>query len=238
MKIKRAVAILLVAVMLLVPASLSVVAADTAIVSGPIKVVYTDSEYFNPQGLVISVNGTEITYTPDNTKFSFVPALNEHVKAETPVIVNYKPEYDKNGNVKYTTNVDVYYNNEKVDSVTLTVTHTWGECTYIDNNFHGQYCLGCGVVKDRFDLDKKEFVSDLQAHNVDEYIPNDDGGLFIEQTETGTCTDCGHDITRNIEGSNKFDYVFSGTMTKFESELIGYIKGILVTLVQMLAGIR
>ncbi len=237
MKIKRAVAILLVAVMLLVPASLSVVAADTAIVSGPIKVVYTDSEYFNPQGLVISVDGTEITYTPDNNKFSFVPALNEHVKANEAMMNGYNPKYDKNGNHLYSSSVDVYYDNEKVDTIALTVTHTYGDITYMDNNFHGRYCLGCGAVEEVYSQADSKFVSGLSAHTVDEYIPNDDGGLFIEQTETGTCTGCGHEITRSIDGSEKFDYVFSGNMTQFESELIDYVRKILVTLIQMLVGI-
>ncbi len=238
MKIKRAVAILLVAVMLLVPASLSVVAADTAIVSGPIKVVYTDNEYFNPQGLVISVNGENITYTPDNNKFSFVPALNEHIKANTVVMNGFEPAYDKAGNILYTSDVEVYYNNEKVDTITLNVTHIYGDITYMDNNFHGQYCLGCGAVKETYSTDDMKFVSGLSAHTVPEYIPNDDGGLFIEQTETGTCSGCGHEITRSIKGSNKFDTVFSGNMTAFETEIIGYIRDILVTLIQMLTGIR
>ncbi len=239
MKIKRALAILLVAVMLLVPVSSSVFAADSAIVSGPIKVAYTDSEYFNPQGLVISVNGEDITYTPDNAKFSFIPALNEHIKVGEYIKDGLSPAYDKNGNVLYTSNVDVYYNNEKIDSITLTVTHVWGDVTYIDNNYHGQYCLGCGVVKDRFDDKNMVFVSDIQSHTVDNFIPNDDGALFIQQTQTGTCTGCGEKVTESIPGSEKFGSLFpDDSLTSFESEIIGYLKNILVTLVQMLAGIR
>ncbi len=217
MKIKKALAILLVAVMLIVPFSVSIFAADNAIVSGPIKVAYKDSEYLNPQGLVISVDGKDITYTPDNAKFTFVPGLNEHLKTEVAL-----------GEGKFASNIDVYYDNELIGTITVEVAHIWGDITYMDNNFHGRYCQGCGVVEKTL------------AHNVPEYIPNDDGGLFINQTETGKCADCGHAITRDIPDSNKFNQtIMGGTgLTQLEMEIVGYLQSILVTLIQALAGIR
>ncbi len=215
MKTKRVVAILLLAVMLLVPASVSVFAADVSIVSGPIKVAYKDSEYFNPQGLVISVDGEEITYTPDNAKFNFVPGLNEHIKV-TETEDGVAP-----------TEITVYYDDVKIGTVAVSVQHVWGDCTYLDNNFHGQYCLGCGVVKETL------------PHNVPEFIPNDDGGLFVQQTQTGTCADCGAKVTENIPGSEGFGSLFDPeNLTNFELEIVGYLQNILVTLIQMIVGIK
>ncbi len=216
MKIKRAVAILLVAVMLLVPVSSSVFAASVALVSGPIKVAYTDNEYFNPQGIVVNVDGKDVTYTPDNAKFTFVPALNEHIKvtvAEDGTVVP--------------TEIDVYYDNQLAGTVSVTVAHIWGEMTYLDNNFHGKYCLGCGVIEERL------------SHNVAEFIPNDDGGLFIDQTQTGTCLDCGQPITESIPNTNRFNSLFDiSSLTDMEMEILVYIGQILVPLIQMLVGLK
>ncbi len=205
MKAKKLLAVLLVAVMLLVPAS-SFASAANAIVREPIKTAYSDCEYFNPQGLVINYNGSDITYTPDNANFAFMPALNEYLTVDTKT-------------------VDVYYNNEKIGTVAVAVEHIWGDITYLDNNFHGQYCIGCGVVNERL------------PHTVDEFIPNDDGGLFIQQTQTGTCTGCHAEITESIVGSEKFDDIF-GDVTETEGTIIMYIQLFLVNLIQMLVGIK
>ena len=229
MKAKKALAVLLVAVMLLATLSFGASAANEDIVSDPIKTVYTDCEYFNPQGLVITVNGKEITYSPTDKNFMFSPGLNEKLTtADMIVDDNGNAKLDENGYEQYTADVAVYYDNVKIGTITVTVSHVWGETTYMDNNYHGKYCLGCGIV------DKHKF----SAHNVPEYIPNDDGGVFIQQTETGTCTDCHGEITRNIPNTEKFDSLFTGNFTGLEAEFLKYIKMILVTLIQTLVGIK
>ncbi len=208
MKAKKTLAVLLVAVMLLMTVCINVSAASGTITTGPIKTAYTDCEFFNPQGLVVEFDGTPITYTPDNANFAFSPALNDHLTVDTTVI-------------------DVYYKNVKVGSVTIKVDHVWGDVTYLDNNFHGQYCLGCGVVKERL------------THTVPEYIPNDDGGLFIPQTETGVCSDCHAEITKDRVGSENFNQIFDfGNMTETEITIFTYIQMILVGLIQTIVGIR
>lgn len=53
MRTKKALAVLLAVVMLAVPFAVMSYAAP-AIVTNPVKTDYTDCEYFNPQGLVIS----------------------------------------------------------------------------------------------------------------------------------------------------------------------------------------
>ncbi len=229
MKAKKALAVLLVAVMLLATLSFGASAADEAIVSGPIKTAYTDSEYFNPQGLVITVDGKEIVYTPVNDKFSFNPGLNEKLTtANTLLDDNGEPKRDENGYKIHTADVVVYYDNIKVGTITVDVSHIWGETTYMDNNYHGNICLGCGIV------DENTFV----AHNVPEYIPNDDGGIFVQQTETGVCADCHCEVTRYIKNSEKFDSLLTGDFSPTESELLTYIKLILVGLIQLFVGIK
>lgn len=229
MKAKRLLAVLLVAIMLLVPFSSFANAAGEAIVKGPIITAYTDAEYFNPQGLVITVDGVEIEYTPDNESFKFVPGLTEQLKTSNPVTdINGNPVEDDNGYVMYYENVAVYYDEVLIGTVAVSVSHVWGETTYMDNNYHGNYCHGCGIV------DENTFSN----HNVKEYIPNDDGGLFIQQSETGVCEDCHAEITRKIAGSEKFDSIFTGNYTDTELQILTYLKLILVGLVQLLAGIQ
>ena len=229
MNAKKALAVLMVAVMLLVPFTFAVSAADEAIVSGPIKTAYTDNEYFNPQGLVITVDGKEIEYTPIDDKFTFVPGLNEKLTTANAITdINGTPVVDENGYKSYTADIAVYYDNVKVGSVTVVVSHIWGKTTYMDNNYHGNYCLGCGVV------DEVTFKN----HNVSNYIPNDDGGLFIQQTETGVCDDCHEEVTRSIPGTEKFDSILTGNFTDTEVEIITYLKTILISLIQLLVGIK
>lgn len=217
MKAKKALAVLLVAVMLLVPFSFGASAAGEAIVKGPIKTAYTDCEYFNPQGLVITVDGKEIEYSPIDDNFKFVPALNEKLTVDTEITVYYKQIVD----ASTTTEIEI-------GKITVEVSHVWGETTYMDNNYHGRYCLGCGIVDE----------ATFGAHNVAEFIPNDDGGLFIDQTETGTCSDCNGEITQSIKGTHKFDSILTGNMTETEATIVTWLNIILVSLVQMLVGIR
>lgn len=215
MKLKRALAVLMVAIMLVVPFSaVSSAANNYIIISGPIKTNYTDCEYFVPQGIAITDGSEIILYSPTDEKWSFDPAINELLT----VGVNEIGE-DVN-DVK----VRVFYDNKYIGDVDVHVEHILGEITFIGQAGHGQYCLGCGKVHN------------FEEHNVPEYIPNDDGGLFIMQTETGTCEDCHGKITRNIENSEKFLTIF-GNLSPVESEIIGYLNSILVTLIQMLAGI-
>ncbi len=227
MKAKRTLAVFLVAVMLLVPFSMFVSAAGETLVSGPIKTAYTDNEYFNPQGIVINVNGKEIAYSPVDSKFKFVPGLDERLTtANAEVTGGGAPLLDENGYQVYSANVDIYYNEVKVDTVKVRVSHVWGKVQYMDNNYHGHFCMGCGIV------DEVTF----SKHNVAEYIPNDDGGLFIQQSESGECVDCGHIITRKIAETEKFNSIFSGNFSDLEAEILTYVSSILVGLIQFLTG--
>lgn len=229
MKAKRILAVLLVAIMLLVPFSSAVSAATLTLVSGPIITAYKDTEYFNPQGIVVSVDGKEVPYTPDNASFKFVPALNELLCTTDLVMMDeYNPLLDENGYKQYTTDVAVYYDEQLVGKVTVSVKHDWGDTTYLDQTHHGNKCKGCGIV------DEVTFG----PHNVKQYIPNDDGGLFIEQSETGTCEDCHAEITRKIPGTHKFETIFTGDYTETEGTILTYITTILVTLIQFLTGIK
>ncbi len=211
MRTKKAIAVLLAVVMLAVPlavVSLAAPSGEITITAGPTKTEYTDFEYFNPQGLSVSVDGTTVDYSPLNADFTFLPALNEYLKVENE-------------------EVEVYYQNKYVGSVEITVNHLLGEITEMGEAGHGQYCLGCGAV------------FNFEAHDIPEFIPNDDGGLFLPQTQTGTCSVCDAKVTENIEGSEGFLYIFDlDNTTETEASIIEYLYLILVTLVQTLVGIR
>ncbi len=203
MKTKKALAVILAVVMLVMPLAVSSFAADNGIVAGPTKAAYNDSEYFSPLGIVVSYEGDEIAYTPGDSNFRFAPALNELLTTETNEVV-------------------VYYNNEEIGTVAIAVDHILGELTIIDNG-HGKFCLGCGRL------------IEFEEHIVPEYIPNDDGGLFTLQTETGYCSvpECNAEVTRTIPGSDKFLSSFNPeNTTPLESEIIGYFYTILVSLIQ------
>lgn len=202
MKTKKALAVLLAVVMLVMPLAVSSFAAtENGIVAGPTKTAYNDSEYFNPIGIVINYEGETVSYIPGDSKFRFTPALDELVTVET-------------------TDVIVYYDNVEIGTVSISVDHILGELVAIDNG-HGKFCLGCGQLHE------------FEEHDVPEYIPNDDGGFFVLQTETGVCTVCNAEVTRNIPGSEKFTGAFDiENMTGLEVEIFGYIYMILVSLVQ------
>ena len=207
MKTKKALAVLLAVVMLVMPLAVSSFAAtENGIVAGPTKTAYNDSEYFNPIGIVINYEGETVSYIPGDSNFRFTPALDELVTVET-------------------TDVIVYYDNVEIGTVSISVDHILGELVAIDNG-HGKFCLGCGQLHE------------FEEHDVPEYIPNDDGGFFVLQTETGVCTVCNAEVTRSIPGSEKFINAFdSETLTELESEIIGYIYKILVSLIQSFVSI-
>lgn len=208
MKTKKALAVLLAVVMLVMPFAVSSFAAtENGIVADPIKTAYNDSEFFNPQGLSITYNGEVITYLPTDANFRFEPALNELLTVET-------------------VEAKIYYNNEFIGSVNISVEHILGELTAVDHG-HGYFCLGCGTLHN------------FENHVVNEWIPNDDGGIFTMQTQTGICTVCNAEVTEGIPGSAKFDSLFnSDLMTELEGTIVGYISTILVSLIQMLVGIK
>lgn len=218
MRTRKALAVLMVAIMLM--ASFSIVgnaAASYAIVSGPIKTAYTDCDYFNPQGLAITDGTNLIVYTPADEKWAFDPALNVLLSVGV----------DAEGNDVLEQEVEIFYDNQLVGTVVVGVDHILGDITCLGQAAHGQYCLGCGKVHN------------YEEHTVNEWIPNDDGGLFLQQTQTGKCEICQGEITENIPGSEKFLTIFDpNNITETESEIVGYIYSILVSLVQMLVGIK
>lgn len=215
MRTKKAIAVLLAVVILAIPFAVNAFAASE-IVAQPIKTVYTDCEKFNPQGLVVSVDGEEIPYTPIDANFAFMPGLDEFLTVGTNA---------DGDDLPYNT-IEVYYNNRYVGTIEVEVNHVLGEITSLGDAGHGQYCLGCGKVHN------------YEAHSIPEFIPNDDGGLFVPQTQTGTCEICNGKVTESIPGSEGFQFIFGGEMTDFESEIIGYFYMIAVTLIQALIGIK
>ena len=138
MKTKKALAVILAVVMLVMPLAVSSFAADNGIVAGPTKTAYNDSEYFSPLGIVISYEGDEIAYTPGDSNFRFTPALNELVTVDTTEVV-------------------VYYNNDEIGTVEIAVDHILGEVTIIDNG-HGKFCLGCGQLHEFEEHDVPEYI--------------------------------------------------------------------------------
>ncbi len=228
MKTKKALAVLLAVVMLVMPLAVSSFAAGT-ILTNPVKTVYNDSEYFNPQGLVILVDGEEIVYSPDDTKFRFDPALNEFLTVET-------------------TEVAVYYNNQFIATVPITVEHILGELTTVGNG-HGRYCLGCGTIHEfekhyEYSLGDDPNVLEEGTGDYDyvtDWIPNDDGGIFTMQTATGKCSVCNAEVTKSIPGSEKFLFLFDieseDSLTGLESTVLLYFYQIVVSLIQTLVGI-
>ncbi len=188
------------------------------VASKPIVKEYTDAQYVNPTGLAIYDGSDVVEYTPFNTKFSFSPDADELLSADEFVIEEGAEGYGLDI-------VTVYYDNVKLGTYTVKVKHVLGELVAIDSQ-HGHYCIGCGKI------------FNLEEHDVPEFIPNDDVGLFKQQTETGTCSVCNAEVTRVIEGSEKFLGLFDPeNMTEFESEIVGYIYMIAVSLIQMLMGI-
>ena len=240
MKTRKAIAVLLALVMLVVPFVVSSYAAPAAtIVTNADVTAYTDVEYFNPQGLVINDGTENIVYTPSNKDFSFVPALNEILTVDTT----------EEGVLSATKEINVYYKNAFCGSITVTVSHTLtGKLEHIGNG-HGEYCLGCGQLfnferhtvdvagdADSLTFDHVEFVEEF--FDPAYIIPNDDGGLFVPQTQTGTCGVCGGKETINIPQSEKFLTIFGNEMTGLETEILIYFYQIAVSLVQMLIGIK
>ncbi len=218
MTMKKALAVLMVAVMLV--ASFSIVgnaAVTYTIVEGPLKTAYTDCDYFNPQGITIT-DGTEvISYSPVDDKWAFQPGLNELLT----VGVNNDGEDLPENTIK------VFYDNQLVGIISVEVNHILGEVVFLGDAGHGQYCLGCGKVHN------------YEEHKISEFIPNDDGGLFVPQTQTGTCEICNGKVTESIPGSEKFGNAFNGdAMTETESTIVFYVYSILVSLIQMLIGIK
>ncbi len=217
MTMKKALAVLMVAVMLMASFSIVGNAAAYSIVEGPIKTEYTDCDYFNPQGLTITDGTDIIVYSPIDDKWTFQPGLKELLSTSVDAEGNEVPEKE----------IKVFYDNVLVGVVTVTVEHILGEVTFLGDAGHGQYCLGCGKVHN------------YEAHSISEWIPNDDGGLFVAQTQTGTCEICNGEVTETIPGSEKFGTIFNPeTMTELEAEIVGYIYNILVSLIQMLVGIK
>lgn len=231
MKTRKALAVVLALVMLVVPFVVSSYAAPAAtIVTNADVTAYTDTEYFNPQGLVINDGTEDIVYTPSNKDFSFVPALNETLTVET-------------------TQVNVFYKNVACGSVTVTVDHTLtGKLEHIGNG-HGEYCLGCGqlfnfarhtidVPADPDSMIFDHVIFDEAFFDPEYVIPNDDGGFFTPQTKTGTCKECGGKETISIPQSEKFLTIFGNEMTGLETEILLYFYQIAVSLIQMLIGIK
>lgn len=246
MKTRKALAVLLAVVMLVVPLAASSYAAPAATIVTPAEVVaYTDTEYFNPQGLVINDGSTDVVYTPSNKDFSFVPALNEPLTVDAVV----EEGEEKTKPLSATKEINVFYKNVFCGTVTVTVSHTLtGKLEHIGNG-HGEYCLGCGELFNfaRHTIDVPADMDNMVFDHVEfdpnffedkNIIPNDDGGFFTPQTKTGTCSVCNGKETITIQGSEKFLTIFDNNLTDLEGTVVIYFYQIAVSLIQMLTGIN
>ncbi|MGN0526402.1 MAG: hypothetical protein ACI4IF_03125 [Acutalibacteraceae bacterium] len=229
MKMKKALAVLLTVVMLVASFSLCAFAAGSVtIVSNPIKTVYKDSEFFNPQGLAINDGVGDVYYTPDNADFRFSPALNEFLSVDTSEVV--EGEVYASGATS-TQVIKVYYQNAYVGDVTVTVGHDVDTTVYdCEGYYHGHYCKGCAKF-----LDKESC-----ADHVTNWVPNDDQGLLKYQTETGKCDVCGNPVTRQIKNSDGFGgEIMNGfPWTDTELQILDYFYKIVVSLVNALLSIK
>ena len=88
---------------------------------------YTDAEYFDATGLVISDGTTNISYDTDYQYFTFSAGQ------DAPLTV-------------YITEVEVFYKGESCGVVPVTVSHAGGEIVPVNNHSHGQICSACGVI--------------------------------------------------------------------------------------------
>ncbi len=243
MKTRKALAVLLAVVMLVVPLAASSYAAPAATIVSLAEVTeYTDIEYFNPQGLVVNDGTNDIVYTPANKDFSFVPALNELLTIDA---------VDAEGNPIFsaTKEINVFYKNVFCGTIEVTVSHALtGKLQHIGNG-HGEYCLGCGNLFNfaRHTTDVPADMNNMVFAHVEfdpnffedkNIIPNDDGGFFTPQTKTGTCSVCNGKETITIQGSEKFLTIFDNNLTDLEGTVVIYLYQIAVSLIQMLTGIN
>lgn len=226
MRTKKLLAVLLAVVVL--AGSLAVVSSaaptmDTSLV----KATYQDWEYFNPQGLVVVDGVTPVTYSADNEDFKFIPSVDELLTVET-------------------TYVRVIYKNEEIGIIPVTVEHSYGKIEYLGATGHGARCKGCGKVDvveahqaaltPVYD-DNGNPMYDMQGNPImkEDWIPNDDGGFFVPQTECATCSVCGGEMKRNIAETEKFLSIFNfDGLTETENTIVVYMYTILVSLIQTL----
>lgn len=226
MKTRKILAVLL-AVVVLVGSLAVVSSAAPTIDTKLVKTAYYDWEYFNPQGLVVMDGVTPVTYSADNEDFKFIPSLDELMTVETKA-------------------VRVIYKNEEIGTILVTVEHSFGDIEYLGATGHGARCKGCGKV-DVVEAHQAElcpvydekgnptYDADGNPIMTENWIPNDDGGLFVQQTEHATCSICGGEMKRSIPETEGFMNLFNPEgLTETESTIIGYIYSILVSLIQTL----
>ena len=134
MKTRKILALVMAIALLAV--SMTVVASAEEAVERPTSVYtvfteptkeYTDAEYFDATGLVISDGTTNISYDTDYQYFTFSAGQ------DAPLTV-------------YITEVEVFYKGESCGVVPVTVSHAGGEIVPVNNHSHGQICSACGVI--------------------------------------------------------------------------------------------
>ncbi len=188
------------------------------LMNGPAAEFATEGKSLDPKGLATKFDGAVVNYEDDPAGFTFSPSI------EAPVVL----KKDASGNilpVKYT----VYYKGYEVGSFEIAVNHDFGGFVQLESGKeHAKICKQCGELTEL----------EACAGSVHNFKPNDDAGLFKLQTETGTCDKCNGTVTRNIEGSNKFDNIFDfiheDAMAATELTILEYFKLILVSLIQMI----
>ncbi len=222
MKTRKILAVLLAVVVLV--GSLAVVSSAAPTFDATlVQTVYKDSEYFKPEGLIVMDGVTPVPYLSNEEDFVFIPALDELLTVETSY-------------------VRVIYKNEEIGIIPVTVSHSFGKIEYLSAKDHGARCKGCGII-DVAEAHQAEYAYDVDGNLIldergnpkEDWIPNDDGGMFVPQTEHATCSVCGGEMKRYIDGSEKFNTIFNfGNITDTELEIVGYLQTILLTLVKAL----
>lgn len=188
------------------------------LINGPTAEFAREGKKLDPNGLATKFNGATVSYSDDPANFSFSPSIESPIELKKDVDGNILP-------VNYT----VYYKGYEVGSFEMAVNHDFDDYVQLESGKeHAKICKQCGEL---VDLERCE-------DSVHNFKANDDAGFFKLQTETGTCDKCGGTVTRNIEGSNKFDNIFdyinADGMAATERTILDYFKLIVVSLIQMI----
>ncbi len=191
--------------------------ASMEIISKPTKKDYTDTECFDPSGLVLAITtttgeSTTLTYSEKNDyMFSFTPSNKEKLAYGDSLVA-------------------IDFNGEQICKVPINVEHKFSSGyvsittdKYSENKpgYHAIVCEGCGETHDA----QPHWVEDPEA-----WTPNNDQTFFANGTESNYCADCGTKLVRVDHGSADYnvefaDYHFFRVILDYINMLLSIIQG-------------